>query len=58
MSRALLEAELTVRRRRCQHELWQVLGLPSRWAHRRADLLLDRIDWIDYIGAEWARGAA
>ena len=55
MNRILLEAELVAHRRHAQRELWRTLGLPSRWAHRRADTLIDRLDWLDYALGELAR---
>ena len=55
MSRAVAEASLVAHRRHAQRELWRTLGLPSRWAHRRADQLLDRIDQLDYLASELAR---
>ena len=55
VTRALLQAELIVCRRQTQHELNGVLGLPSRWAHGRADLLIDRLDWLDWLGSEFER---
>ena len=55
MSRAYLEAELVVRRRDVQRELWRTLGVPSKWAHRRADALIDRLDRLNYLDAELAR---
>ena len=54
MNRAYLEASLVAHRRHAQRELWRTLGIPSRWAHRRADALIDRIDWLDWIAAELA----
>ena len=55
MSRAHLEAELVAHRRQAQRELWRTLGVPSPWAHRRADQLLDRIDQLDFVANELAR---
>ena len=58
MNRAHLEAELVVLRRHAQRELWWTLGIPSRWAHRRADALIDRLDRLDYLTRELAREEA
>ena len=58
MSWAHLEASLVAHRRHAQHELWRTLGVPSRWAHRRVDQLLDRLDSIDYLTSELAREEA
>ena len=58
MSRAILEAELVVRRRDAQHQLSAVMGGPSRWHHRRADVLIDRLDRLNYLDAELAREEA
>ena len=55
MIRAHLEALLVARRRHAQRELWRTLGIPSRWAHRRADQLLDQIDRLDFLTSELAR---
>ena len=55
MTRVYLEAELVVRRRHAQRELSAVLGGPSRWHHRRADALIDRLDRLNYLDAELAR---
>ena len=58
MTRAHLEASLVVRRRQAQRELSAILGGPSRWHHRRADVLIDRPDRLNYIDAELAREEA
>ena len=44
--------------RHAQHQLRGVLGGPSRWHHRRADVLIERLDWLDYMDTELARGVA
>ena len=58
MTRVHPEAELIGRRHHAQRWLWRTLGLPSRWAHRRADQLLDRLDSIDFLTSELAREEA
>ena len=55
--RVHVEAELTARRCWIQQELSRVLGGPSRWHHRRADVLIDRRDWLGYLDAELVREA-
>ena len=55
MTRVHLETELVMRRRLAQRELWQVLSGPSRWHHCRADLLIGRIDRLEYVADELAR---
>ena len=55
MSRTHLEASLVAHRRDIQRQLSDVLGGPSRWHHRRADALIDRLDRLNYLDAELAR---
>ena len=58
MTRAHLEASLVAHRRDVQHQLSGVLGGPSRWHHQRADVLIGRLDWLDYMDTELAREVA
>ena len=58
MNRVHLEIEIVMRRRDVQHQLSDVLGGPSRWHHRWADVLIDRLDWLGYLDVELAREVA
>ena len=55
MSRVHLGASLVAHRRDAQYQLSGVLGGPSRWHHRRADVLIDWLDRLNYLDAELAR---